>query len=134
MAQVIAQYAGAEVVWCQEEPKNMGAHAYVRPRIATALRELCEPTGVSHRPLRYVGRTASASVGAHAEKLLCWYLITGRMASTIHIGIELPYNMLAKYAFWVPAATASIAIHRMEMREIIDAALSPAAMTEDHNI
>ena len=64
---MIGQYAGAEVVWCQEEPKNMGAHAYIKPRLATALRELGEPAGISSaRPLRYVGRTASASVGAHA--------------------------------------------------------------------
>ena len=63
-AQVIAQYGGAEVVWCQEEPKNMGAHAYVKPRLATALRELGEPAGIAPRPLHYVGRTASASVGA----------------------------------------------------------------------
>jgi 2-oxoglutarate dehydrogenase E1 component len=27
----------SEVVWCQEEPKNMGAWAYVRPRFETAL-------------------------------------------------------------------------------------------------
>ena len=42
----------------------MGAHAYVKPRLATALRELGEPAGIAPRPLRYVGRTASASVGA----------------------------------------------------------------------
>ena len=31
------QYPNAEVVWCQEEPKNMGPWAYVNPRIETAL-------------------------------------------------------------------------------------------------
>ena len=31
-------FPNAEIVWCQEEPKNMGAWAYVRPRIETALR------------------------------------------------------------------------------------------------
>ena len=36
--QVIAGYPNAEVVWCQEEPKNMGAWSYVKPRLETALR------------------------------------------------------------------------------------------------
>eukprot|EP00124_Ichthyophonus_hoferi_P002173 Ihof_evm3s138 gene=Ihof_evmTU3s138 len=31
-------YPNAEVVWCQEEPKNMGAWTYVNPRIETALK------------------------------------------------------------------------------------------------
>ena len=61
--QVIAQYGNAEVVWCQEEPKNMGAYFYIKPRLATAMRELGSPAGMQPRPLRYVGRTASASVG-----------------------------------------------------------------------
>ena len=30
----------AEVVWVQEEPKNMGAWLYVKPRLDTAMREL----------------------------------------------------------------------------------------------
>ena len=42
-----------EVVWLQEEPRNMGAWTYMEPR----LRELL-PNGV---PLRYVGRAASAT-------------------------------------------------------------------------
>ena len=32
------------------------------------------------------------------------------------------------------AATASIAIHRMETKQIVDSALSPDALTEDCNI
>jgi len=51
----VAKYPGAEVVWCQEEPKNAGAWQYVRPRIKTAARDL--------RPLSpiYAGRKAAAS-------------------------------------------------------------------------
>jgi 2-oxoglutarate dehydrogenase E1 component len=64
-AQVIAQYSNAEVVWCQEEPKNMGAHAYIKPRLDTAMRELAPQIGVEPRPIRYIGRSASASVGKH---------------------------------------------------------------------
>jgi len=45
----------AEIVWCQEEPKNMGGWNYVKPRIETALRD--------HNNMRpkYAGRKASAS-------------------------------------------------------------------------
>ena len=48
-------YPNAEVVWCQEEPKNGGAWSYVRPRIATAARDV--------RPVEpaYAGRKPAAS-------------------------------------------------------------------------
>jgi 2-oxoglutarate dehydrogenase complex dehydrogenase (E1) component-like enzyme len=38
VAQVVGGYPHAEVVWCQEEPKNMGAWSYVKPRLETVLR------------------------------------------------------------------------------------------------
>ena len=59
----MAQYGNAELVWCQEEPKNMGAWSYIKPRLDTAMRELGPTAGMHQRPLRYVGRTAAASVG-----------------------------------------------------------------------
>lgn len=64
-AQVVMQYAGAQVIWCQEEPKNMGAWRYVKPRMDTAMRELMESQQGSAEPLRirYVGRSAAASPG-----------------------------------------------------------------------
>ena len=52
-----AKYGEAEVVWCQEEPENMGAWTFVAPRIEQVLTEL---DGATRRP-RYVGRTAAAS-------------------------------------------------------------------------
>lgn len=33
----VEQYANAELVWCQEEHKNMGYYDYVRPRFLTVL-------------------------------------------------------------------------------------------------
>lgn len=51
------KYPNAELVWAQQEPKNMGAYSYCLPRIMTATREL---NGNEQRP-RYVGRTVSAA-------------------------------------------------------------------------
>ncbi len=42
-----------EVVWCQEEPKNMGAWTFVAPRLSAML--------PSQASLRYVGRPDRAS-------------------------------------------------------------------------
>jgi 2-oxoglutarate dehydrogenase E1 component len=52
-------YAGAEVVWCQEEPKNQGGWQYVRPRIETASRGL--EGNDAPRLAQYTGRATAAS-------------------------------------------------------------------------
>ena len=57
VAQEIARYPSAEVVFCQEEPKNAGPYAYIAPRIMTATREI---NGEEKRA-RYVGRKPSAA-------------------------------------------------------------------------
>jgi len=54
----LAQYPNAEIVWCQEEPQNMGAWTFVDRRIEAVLEEIKHPT--SRRP-RYVGRPEAAS-------------------------------------------------------------------------
>jgi len=53
----LSRFANAEVVWCQEEPKNMGSWAFIQPYVEWVLEQM-ERTG--QRP-RYVGRPASAS-------------------------------------------------------------------------
>ncbi len=53
----LGRFPSAEIVWCQEEPKNMGAWAFIEPNIEWALHELGHK---SPRP-RYVGRGASAA-------------------------------------------------------------------------
>ena len=54
LADVIAAYPNAsEIVWTQEEPRNMGGWTFVEPRLRDIL-----PDGVT---LQYVGRAASAS-------------------------------------------------------------------------
>jgi 2-oxoglutarate dehydrogenase E1 component len=53
----LGRFKGAEVVWCQEEPKNQGAWTFVEPNIEWVLgrNKASQP-----RP-RFVGRHASAS-------------------------------------------------------------------------
>lgn len=58
VAREAARYHKAEVVWVQEEPKNMGAWSFVQPRIATATRTL---NNRERRP-SYAGRKPSAAV------------------------------------------------------------------------
>jgi len=57
VAEMAAKYKNAEVIWAQQEPKNMGAYSYINPRIMTATREI---NGNEMRP-RYVGRPVSAA-------------------------------------------------------------------------
>ena len=54
LKEILAKYGNAEsVIWCQEEPKNMGGWGFVQPRIDELLRD-----GMK---LEYAGRVASAS-------------------------------------------------------------------------
>ena len=50
-----------EIVWCQEEPKNMGAWFFVASRLTEVLGE--------GQKLKYVGRQASASPAAGQKKI-----------------------------------------------------------------
>jgi 2-oxoglutarate dehydrogenase E1 component len=50
-----------DVVWCQEEPKNMGAWFFVSDRIQQLLSK--------GQKLRYAGRQASASPAAGQKKI-----------------------------------------------------------------
>jgi 2-oxoglutarate dehydrogenase E1 component len=51
------RFKGAEIVWCQEEPKNQGAWTFVEPNLEWVLTRI----GAAHPRPRYVGRAASAS-------------------------------------------------------------------------
>jgi len=57
--QDLNKYSNAQVVWCQEEPLNMGSWAYVEPRFRTALVKGLED---KREPL-FVGRAPSAAPG-----------------------------------------------------------------------
>ena len=53
----LSRFKGAEIAWCQEEPKNMGAWSFAEPYLEWVL----EQVGGKSRRARYVGRAASAS-------------------------------------------------------------------------
>jgi 2-oxoglutarate dehydrogenase E1 component len=53
----LQRYTNAEVVWCQEEPKNMGAWWFIEHRIEDSL----SAVKVAARRPRYVGRPEAAS-------------------------------------------------------------------------
>ena len=58
VAKECAKYPNAEVVWVQEEPRNMGAWSFVQPRIEAAT--LKSGDCIERRPL-YVGRRPAAA-------------------------------------------------------------------------
>jgi 2-oxoglutarate dehydrogenase E1 component len=53
----LGRFKGAEVVWCQEEPRNMGAWHFIEPYLEWVLNQINAP---NKRP-RYAGRAASAA-------------------------------------------------------------------------
>ena len=57
MAEELKRFTNAEMVWCQEEPQNMGSWTFINPFIEDSLIDL----GVEQSRPRYIGRKASAS-------------------------------------------------------------------------
>lgn len=53
----LQRYSKAELVWCQEEPENMGAWEFVERRVRRLLGDTAMPNG----ELRYIGRPESAA-------------------------------------------------------------------------
>ncbi len=57
LVQELSRFKEAEIVWCQEEPRNMGAWFFVDTFIVWVLNQI----GAKHRRARYAGRPASAA-------------------------------------------------------------------------
>ena len=57
LVQELGHFKRAEVVWCQEEPRNMGAWHFIEPYLEWVLNQINAP---NKRP-RYAGRAASAA-------------------------------------------------------------------------
>ncbi len=53
----LARFKGAEMVWCQEEPRNMGSWHFIEPYLEWVLNQI----GATHRRPRYAGRAAAAA-------------------------------------------------------------------------
>ena len=64
LMEALQNHVGAQVVWCQEEPKNMGAWTFIRPYIEQVMERL-----MFKCPLVYVGRVASASPAVGSDKV-----------------------------------------------------------------
>ena len=53
----LSRFRQAEIVWCQEEPKNMGAWSFIDPYLEWVLAHI----DAKHQRVRYAGRPAAAS-------------------------------------------------------------------------
>ncbi len=53
----LAKYKHCDLVWCQEEPRNMGAW----PFVSSFLEEVAEEAGVEKARPRFAGRSSAAS-------------------------------------------------------------------------
>ena len=51
------RFVECEIIWCQEEPKNMGAYGFVKRRIESVMKEI----NMKQEKLLYIGRRAAAS-------------------------------------------------------------------------
>ncbi|MCX2695237.1 MULTISPECIES: 2-oxoglutarate dehydrogenase E1 component [Ochrobactrum] len=66
----LSRFRQAEIVWCQEEPKNMGAWSFIDPYLEWVLAHI----DAKHQRVRYTGRPAAASpatglMSKHLEQL-----------------------------------------------------------------
>ena len=60
LVQELSRFKQAEMVWCQEEPKNMGAWGFIEPNLEWVLDKI----GAKHGRAVYAGRPASASTAS----------------------------------------------------------------------
>lgn len=70
LVEVLSRFVKAEIVWCQEEPKNMGAWSFIEPYLEWVLVHI----KAKYSRARYAGRPASASpatglMSKHLEQL-----------------------------------------------------------------
>src|SRR5438093_2153379 len=57
LVQELGRFRSAEFMWCQEEPRNMGAYSFMRPYLEWVLEQI----GANHKQPIYAGRAASAA-------------------------------------------------------------------------
>lgn len=64
----LKRYPNAEVVWCQEEPMNMGAWFHVQPRMSTLFKHLSRPGEVRYAGRRPAASPATGYAAVHAQE------------------------------------------------------------------
>jgi 2-oxoglutarate dehydrogenase E1 component len=64
LIQELSRFKDAEMVWCQEEPKNMGAWNFIEPNLEWVLDHI----GARHKRARYAGRPSSAATATGLTK------------------------------------------------------------------
>src|SRR5262249_45211691 len=57
LIQELSRFKQAEMVWCQEEPRNMGAWFFIETYLEWVLNQI----GAAHKRPRYAGRAAAAA-------------------------------------------------------------------------
>jgi 2-oxoglutarate dehydrogenase E1 component len=67
LAQELARFKNADLVWCQEEPRNMGSWSFVEPYLEWIIAQ----AGMKAKRARYAGRpaTAATAVGVMSKHL-----------------------------------------------------------------
>jgi len=70
LVQELARFKQAQFVWCQEEPRNMGAFSFIEPYLEWALHQI----GAADQEVRYAGRpgaaaTATGQMSQHLKQL-----------------------------------------------------------------
>jgi 2-oxoglutarate dehydrogenase E1 component len=68
LVQELSRFKQAEMVWCQEEPRNMGAWHFIEPYLEWVLNQV----GATQKRARYAGRPAAAAtaVGVMSKHLM----------------------------------------------------------------
>src|SRR4029077_2237879 len=57
LVQELSRFKAAELVWCQEEPRNMGAYSFITPYLEWVLGQI----GAKNKQPIYAGRAAAAA-------------------------------------------------------------------------
>ncbi|MBF0134522.1 MAG: 2-oxoglutarate dehydrogenase E1 component [Magnetococcales bacterium] len=89
---LLSRYPGASVVWCQEEPANMGAWSFVFPRLAYLLGDL----GYAVVFPGYAGRKAAASpaTGLHKKHVVEQKLLVEQALSWEFKALPVPFRRI----------------------------------------
>ena len=64
LVEELRKYDHCDIVWCQEEPRNMGAW----PFVSSFLEEVAEEAGAKNPRPRYAGRASAASPATGSHK------------------------------------------------------------------